>query len=394
MSQVDNQKAYLQGLADRLRLRQNPDNDIEWQDIADYMTEQTGAPVAKEYCRKGAPLFYLFDEAGWVREPGSGDGAEGTYLRQKLEADKAAIRARDERNELARIQRELTRRESVVDIVREMLHSEVSPLLGYVPRNVVSSDADLIVHLTDIHAGIEISNYCNEYNSDVLHQRLDAYLDKIREVVLRHHAENCYVLLGGDLISGAIHSTIRIENQMDVIRQLKLVSMEIGRFVSELSRMFGNVDVYSVPGNHSRLSPNKQDHLKGENLDALVPFYLTALLQNYENVHIHEENVDESVAMFSVRGQRVFGAHGDKDTPENVVQRLTMMFGVKPDIVMLGHRHTNGMKTVYDSKVIESGCVSGPDNYCMDHRLRNKPEQAVLVVSDDGLECLYDVKLD
>lgn len=350
--------------------------------------------MAKEYCRKGAPLFYLFDEAGWVREPESGDGAESTYLRQKLEADKAAIRARDERNELARIQRELARRESVVDIVREMLHTEVTPLPGYVPHNAETSDADLIVHLTDIHAGIEISNYCNEYSSEVMHQRLDVYLDKIREIALRHRAENCHVLLGGDLISGAIHSTIRIENQMDVIRQLKLVSMEIGRFVSELSRMFGGVEVYSVAGNHSRLSPNKADHLKGENLDTLVPFYLTALLQNYENVHIHEENVEESVAMFSVRGQRVFGAHGDKDTPENVVQRLTMMFGVKPDIVMLGHRHTNGMKTVYDSKVIESGCVSGPDNYCMDHRLRNKPEQAVLVVSDNGLECLYDVKLD
>lgn len=391
---MGNRNTYLQGLADRLRLRQNPDNDIEWQDIADYMTEQTGVPVAKEYCRKGAPLFYLFDEAGWVREPESGDGANSTYLRQKLEADKAAIKARDERNELARIQRELARRESVVDTVREMLHSEVSPLPGYVPGNAEVSDTDLIVHLTDIHAGIEIDNYCNEYNSDVLHQRLDTYLDKIREVAIRHCAENCYVFLGGDLLSGAIHSTIRIENQMDVIRQLKLVSLEIGRFVSELSKMFGNVDVYSVAGNHSRLSPNKQDHLKGENLDTLVPFYLTALLQNYENVHIHEENVEESVAMFSVRGQRVFGAHGDKDTPENVVQRLTMMFGVKPDIVMLGHRHTNGMKTVYDSKVIESGCVSGPDNYCMDHRLRNKPEQAVLVVSDDGLECLYDVKLD
>ncbi len=394
MSSMDNQKAYLQGLADRLRLRQNPDNDIEWQDIADYMTEQTGAPVAKEYARKGAPLFYLFDEAGWVREPENGDGVESTYVRQKLEADKAAIKARDERNELARIQRELARRESVVDIVREILHSEVSPIPGYVPHDVEVSDTDLIVHLTDIHAGIEISNYCNEYNSDVMHQRLDAYLDKIREIAFRHRAENCYMLLGGDLISGIIHSQIRIENQMDVIHQLKLVSMEIGRFVAELSKMFGSVDVYAVAGNHSRVTANKADHLKGENLDALVPFYLTALLQNYENVHIHEENVEESVAMFSVRNQRVFGAHGDKDIPENVVQRLTMMFGVKPDIVMLGHRHTNGMRSVYNAKIIESGCISGPDNYCMDHRLSNKPEQAVLVVSNDGLECFYDVKLD
>lgn len=379
-----------------LEEHKDPQSSLNWADITLELNKALGTNYDYNTVRKGNFLLDFIMSNGYSLQPNDTDDRimNNTYVQRKLDAEKAIVKLRDERNELARIQRELARRESVVDTVREMLHTEVSPLPGYVPSNVEIGDTDLIVHLTDIHAGIEISNYCNEYNSDVLHQRMDAYLDKIREIALRHRAENCHVLLGGDLISGAIHSTIRIENQMDVIRQLKLVSMEIGRFVSELSRMFCAVEVYSVAGNHSRLSPNKQDHLKGENLDTLVPFYLTALLQNYENVHIHEENVEESVAMFSVRGQRVFGVHGDKDTPENVVQRLTMMFGVKPDLVLLGHRHTNGLKTVYDSKVIESGCVSGPDNYCMDRRLRNKPEQAVLVVSDDGLECFYDVKLD
>lgn len=67
---------------------------------------------------------------------------------------------------------------------------------------------------------------------------------------------------------------------------------------------------------------------------------------------------------------------------------------MKPDIVLMGHRHTNGLTTVYDTKVYESGCVDGPDNYCMDKRLKNKPEQTVLVVNDLGLDCAYDVKLD
>lgn len=89
-----------------------------------------------------------------------------------------------------------------------------------------------------------------------------------------------------------------------------------------------------------------------------------------------------------------FAVHGDKDTPTGVVNSLTMMTGMKPDIVLMGHRHTNGLTTVYDTKVYESGCVDGPDNYCMDKRLKNKPEQTVLVVNDLGLDCAYDVKLD
>ena len=93
-----------------------------------------------------------------------------------LEAEKAADKARDERNELARIQRELARRESMIELVKEGIRYEVSPAVGYEPHDVESSDCDLVVHLTDLHCGIEISNYFNQYNKDVLAERLGIYL--------------------------------------------------------------------------------------------------------------------------------------------------------------------------------------------------------------------------
>ncbi len=64
-----NKTDYLSGLHDLLQRRLDVENDIEWSDIAQYMTESTGTPVAKEYCRKGAPLYYLFAENGWVHRP-------------------------------------------------------------------------------------------------------------------------------------------------------------------------------------------------------------------------------------------------------------------------------------------------------------------------------------
>ena len=66
---------------------------------------------------------------------------------------------------------------------------------------------------------------------------------------------------------------------------------------------------------------------------------------------------------------------------------------VKPDIIYMGHKHTNAMLTSYDTKVIQAGCLSGgADEYCMDKRLRNKAEQIISVITEDGLDCLYDVK--
>lgn len=374
-----------------LQRHDDPEDDVTWDDITEYVRGATSGSVSKDTVRKGAYLLNIFRNEGWVRPP-SDDGGAG-YASMRLEAEKAAVKARDERNELARIQREMARRDSMIELVKEGIRYEISPVIGYEPHDIVPSDCDVVAHLTDLHCGIEIDNCFNRYNENVLAERLGAYLNKIDDIRQQHGAENCYVLLGGDLCSGLIHATLRLENNLDIIKQVKVVSSLIAQFLQHLSGMFGRVEVYSVPGNHSRIQPKKEDNLKGENFDVLIPFIVGLMLKEYENVHIHEENAEESVAMFSVRGQKVFGVHGDKDSMENVVQKLTMVWGVKPDIVLAGHRHTNGMRTVYDSKVIESGSLSGPDAYCMDKRLRNKPEQMVLVVSDSGLDCLYDVAL-
>lgn len=68
---------------------------------------------------------------------------------------------------------------------------------------------------------------------------------------------------------------------------------------------------------------------------------------------------------------------------------------VDPDIIFMGHKHTNAMLTSYNTKVIQAGCLSGGgDEFCMDKRLKNNAEQVITVINDSGLDCLYDVKFD
>ena len=378
-------------LQELLAERKDPSSDVEWQDVADYLSDATGQDYNRTYLRKAFFLYDLYNTAGWVRPPDDIGGS--SFDEKRLEAEKAVVRLRDERAEIARIKRDLARRDSMIDMFKEGIRAEIKPWPDYQPHIQERTSNDLVVHLTDIHAGIEIDNYFNQYNTGVLYDRLNAYLIKIDEVRQRHGSQDCYVMLGGDLCSGVIHTTLRIENSLDVVRQVIFVSVAIAYFLKRLSGMFGHVHVYSVPGNHGRVQAKKEDNLRGENFDSLVPFIVDIMLENYDNVTVHENDVEQTVAMFAVRGQKIFGVHGDKDSMETVVQRLTLMFNIKPDIVLAGHRHTNGMRTVYDTKVVESGSLSGPDSYCMDHRLKNRPEQMLLVVSDNGLECLYDVSL-
>ena len=313
------------------------------------------------------------------------------------ELAKQEVKIRDERNELRRVIREEARKESYKEqIMRSISEYHCNPLSYDENKQftgILKTDNDLIISCTDIHAGIEIDNYFNKFNEDVLRSRFNQYLDKIFEVQIRHGSENAYVILS-ELVSGIIHNELRIENNQNLIEQFLSVTNYISQFLAELSYHFNAVNVYICPGNHSRVMARKEESLKGENIDHLAIPFLQAKLQNFKNINFNTNDIEESIAMFNVRNNVVMSSHGDKDSPSNVVQKFTLLFGIRPSLVYLGHRHTNGLTTVYNTKVIESGTLSGTDNYALDLRLHSKPSQTISVVTENGLDCLYDVKFD
>ena len=299
----------------------------------------------------------------------------------------------DERVEFNRLIREEARKESFEDLIKRVIGEEVEPIK--IEANEIksyTSNNDLLVHLTDIHTGIEVDSYINTFNKDVLADRIEKYVCEILSIKETHNSENCYIVIG-EILSGLIHNNLRLQNNMDLIEQFKYISMLISEMLVVLSKEFNSIYVYVTIGNHSRIVARKEESLQGENFDLLLPFYLRASLQNIDKIFIKDNEIEQSIAMFNVRGYNVFASHGDKDNPSSVVQNWTMMFGIKPNIVLLGHRHKNGLSTVYDTKVIESGCVSGSDPYAISIRKSNKAEQTVSVINENGLVCIYDVIL-
>lgn len=372
--------------------RKEEDPTLEWQDIVDFRTDALGFTEHRDSVRKGYKLLGEYLRAGWVNDPA--DVSHELGMSEDIVAlKKERMKLSDARVEYNRQIRQEARKESYLEMVQSVICKEAKPIMLDVEKSCVHSDNDLIVHVTDLHVGIEIDLWNNKYDASIFQKRIEKYIQKIVEIQTRHNSENCYVICG-EIVSGIIHNNLRLQNNMDLMLQFKIASDIIAAMLIELSQYFHTVSLYVTPGNHSRISPKKEDSLDGENIDLLLPYYLQARLQNFKNIFINENKIEQEIAMFDVRGNFVASSHGHKDKPENVVQNFTMMFGKKPDLVYLGHRHTNGLTTVYDTKVIESGCVSGSDNYAISIRKTNKPEQTVSVVNENGLVCLYDIQLD
>lgn len=383
-------------MLDDFQAKTHHESDYDWIELSEKWNLNWSGDACRKSCQMpllGSSFVKQYYEEKYAKSNSSDKHEYIDKLEEKrIELEKEKIKLRDERNEYNKIIRQQARRESFKDLIKRIILEEVKPLPIITNEKICNGNTSLLVSLTDIHTGIEVDHYLNTFNQDVLENRLKKYTEKIIKIGNVHSSTECHIVIG-EIISGLIHNNLRLQNNMNIIEQFKYISELITNMLISLSLKNNNIYVYITPGNHSRITPNKNDSLDGENMDVLLPFYLKARLQNFSSIHIMENEKDPEIAMFKIRNSLIYSSHGHKDSPESVVQNLTMLYGDKPDIVLLGHRHTNGMKTVFDTKVISSGSVSGADEYALSIRKATKAEQTVSVIDDDGFVCLYDIQL-
>lgn len=375
--------------------------DVKWVDIAEFFNkafraDETEYRTESSYRKKFKN--YIDAKNLFVKQNLNGVDMSEELSMKLRELEKAKIKLRDERIDYQKSLREEARRESFIELIERAMKEKIDAF-DYKASPVINSDDDMVVCLSDLHAGIEIDNWWNVYNTQILKNRLHKYLNEIRKIQKTHQCKICHVVLGGDAISGAIHENLRLQNNENVIEQLKIVITYIGEFIYILQEWFESINIYSVSGNHSRLNPNKEYHLKGEELEEMIPFCLKIQFAQNDKVSVCDYmacKIDSTISAFKTRGNKLFYVvHGDHDTPSNVVKNLTLMSGTKPDGIIMGHRHNNALSTEHGVKIIQCGSVVGTDDYCVDKRISGEPEQCVFITNEHRtIQCLYDIGLN
>ena len=254
----------------------------------------------------------------------------------------------------------------------------------------------MVVCLSDIHFGLNVECGFGAYNEDIINIYLDRYYKKICDIKELYNIDDCYLLLLGDLISGNIHYTVQLQNREDAISQSQKISEIIASFAYELGKIFNMVYINGVAGNHSRIG-YKDEVLRGERLDNIIPWYMKASLSHINNiVFIDSNNYDDTIAQFEIYNQNYWAVHGDFDKlDESGISKLVMMFGYKPAGLFMGHFHKCEYTEVAGVPLIRSGSFCGTvDDFTIKKRISGIPSQMIAIVSEDGIECCYPVNLE
>lgn len=312
---------------------------------------------------------------------------------KKRELFKERVKLRDERNERNKFYTVEARWENIVDLLKESIEAyEPTPSDYFVHHKYVGGKNEACLLLSDWHIGSRINTFHNKFDLDIAKARINKLKEQTIKYCELHKVETLYIEMLGDLLSGVIHLTTRLNNNEDVIKQTVETSEILGEFIHDISLKVPNIKLVYCIGNHGRVSANVKESLNEENFEYLIRWYLETKLKNLTNVEWIHNVINREIATFTLNcGRTIASAHGHKeknykDSVKNLSQYLDI---VKVDEVHLGHFHNPQMI----NNVIVNGSLSGTDEYAQDLRYGGIPCQVMRVYDSDGNFITHEINL-
>lgn len=372
-------------------------NNWTWEDVAKILNDSLGHNYGESAYRKKFQSFNKMMEANE-----NTFFTEDEYLKkireEKEELYKAKKQFQDQRREYNKILTMDARSDHLTEELISIAKSlPIRGLNNFSDIPVVESGKEAILVLADWHYGEVSDNIWNKYNTDICKQRVQKLYEKTSQYLKYHRVEKLHIILLGDEIHGAIHSSCRVMSEENTCEQLIHVSEILAEFINELSSKVNHVDVYSTYGNHARTIQNKDDSIHSDNMERIIPWWIRQRLQNNNRVNIIDSDYYEFIA-FNVCGYNVVGCHGDLDKVNNfgvVVNTIfSKLYGKTIDYTFLADKHhiEEFEQLGIESVLVRSLC--GVDEYSNNKRLYSAPGQTLVIFTpEDGRQCTYNIKL-
>ena len=373
--------------------------DLTWEEVAEIINDELGCSYSESWYRKNfkADTFPTDLRSNTL---GECDNSDKSMYETLLEIKKERIKAADERSQNMLAVRRLAREETLLEIAKEVAETLKSkPILPNYEYLINTGDKAAILQISDWHYGIEINNPWNKYDPEIAKDRIIKLRSRVVDKIKENNVHDLYIANLGDLISGRIHETIRIQNRIDVISQ----SLEIAEILVELIAylsQYVNIHYISTTDNHSRLEPKKESSLDLESLTRVIEPLLEARIQNlrYEgkcaNVEFIKSPFGPDIAKFEVMGYKIGAVHGHKDSPKLIVNNISLMTQDNYDLILSAHLHHFSCDEVHNAVIVSNGSLMGTDDYAADLRLNNKPSQNLIIISQESVvESIHKIVL-
>jgi hypothetical protein len=263
--------------------------------------------------------------------------------------------------------------------------------------NYVERGTEAVLVFSDWHYGMVTDNVFNKYNTKICAERVEHVVHQAVNRMLLHHCSKLHIVILGDVMHGAIHTSARVASEELAADQLMQVSEILAQAIEYLSQFVEHTHVYTTYGNHARTIQNKKDSKHSDNMEKVIPWWIAARFSDREDIEVFEADYEEFIKI-NVCGYNICAVHGDLDNIKNFGVTantiFTKLYGESIDYTISADKHHLEEFESFDIENIIVGSLCGTDDYARDHRLFSAPRQTLMIFSEaEGRECTYNIKL-
>ena len=373
--------------------------DIDYTELSEKVYGQSySSDVARRMMYGSRKTLELIDS---TRSSSITDSDLASEMDEKIiELRKERQKFYDQRREYSKLISSTARREHIAEELQKSAQ-ELSQTIGklYKPPSepyTVCGTSEAVLIFSDWHYGLKTDNAFNKYDTNICKNRVKFVTDKTIDKLTLHQCQKLHIVILGDLIHGAIHTSARVASEELVCDQLMQVSEVLAQTVEQLSRYVPETFVYVTYGNHARTIQNKGDSIHRDNMERLVPWWLSQRLASYNNIHIEEETGTEFL-FIDACGHQLCASHGDNDSVGSSPRLLPTLFQKKYqkniEYILLGDKHHRESFEELGVTSFLCGSLCGTDDYANNKRLFSTPSQLLLIINpEDGVDAEYRIK--
>lgn len=376
--------------------------DVDYGELSKYLYGKRFSPdVARRLTYGSYRTLKILDNQ--VIDAPTRDDVSFDIAAQTRELQKERQRFFDQRREYKKLLSEEGRREHL-EAALAIAANKLDKTVGRIYPDVAideylresSGSTEAILVFSDWHYGMTADNIFNHYNTEVCLDRVEHVVQSAVQRMAIHKCSKLHIVILGDLLNGSIHLGSRVASEELTADQLMQVSEILAQSIDYLSQFTEQTFVYATYGNHARTVQNKKDSIHRDNMERIIPWWLSQRLKDNDRVVIMPESDTEFVLVESC-GHNFVATHGDLDSVKSSPRLLSMLFqkqfGVNVEYVLLGDKHHRESFEEVGVCAMICGSLCGTDEYANTKRLYSRPEQLLLIVNEEsGVDAEYRIK--
>ena len=318
------------------------------------------------------------------------------------ELDVKKIEVRNKTNQLNKIKRDLVKNVEIAKDIEEFMSKEINNFKPLEYEKVITrNDKKLLVCLSDFHIGYVINGYKgNYYNYEIAKLRLSKLLSEIENMINDNNITEVVIAQAGDATEGTyMRKNQAYECEFNANEQIVMAEELLYGFISSISSMNVNVEVYSVGGNHQRGNGDKDANLESDNNNIVIVKNLKKFfnLAKNERVTIHDIDYIDDTVSFNINGLNIKLLHGDNRTNDKkkLYDSEATMDDCRYDLIIRGHDHNFNVTSQNNGGyVVTVGCLFGYNPYSVKRiQCTTYASQCLMLIGNNKIEYIKDVNL-